>query len=255
LLGLADAMGGRQSEAVPHLEMAVRLEPGRSDYTINLAKLYARMGQKQSGVWVLSRFLAAKPAADVADALGLMRLTSGDWPGSAENFKTATELEPARLSAWYHLGLVHRAMGNFDAALSDFDRALAIVPEDFASLLASGAISLQRGNLTEAESKFSKAERIRTDSGDVQRYLSDVALRKGDLQVAVELGRRATRLAPRSGAAHYQLARVLVRVHQQQEADREFAAFRDSPPEGSASVAEYWQTPSPQQAQTLAIQP
>jgi Flp pilus assembly protein TadD len=80
-------------------------------------------------------------------------------------------------------------------------------------------------------------------------------LQKGNVQAALEAARQATRLAPTSGAAHYQLARVLVRIHRQEEADREFAAFRACPSGGNAIVAEYWQTPLSRQAQGLARQP
>jgi tetratricopeptide (TPR) repeat protein len=241
LLGLAEVMQGRQAQAEPHLTAAAHLEPLRADFRINLAKFYAKTGRPELGVQILSQPAVNEKDARLVEARGLVRSACSDWAGAATDFARTAELDPERLSAWYHLGLMQRAMGNLDAALAAFERALTLAPDDFQTLLASGAILLTRGQRLPARARLERAERINPASSEVQRHLSYLAMQGGDCRSALQFAERAVSLASTSGAAHYQLARVLTCLGREVEAEREFTYFRKCPPEGNSSVAEHWQ--------------
>jgi len=103
-LGLALSLAGRPTEAVPHLQAALKLQPDLLPASLFLGAAYAELGQPAKAVEPLQRFVAAQPdhreaRQMLADAL----LTLERWEPAARHYRTLTERAPDDPKAWYGL--------------------------------------------------------------------------------------------------------------------------------------------------------
>jgi predicted Zn-dependent protease len=145
-LGMALAMGGRESEALSPLERALALEPDLIPARLFLGSSYLALGQPEKAIEPLKRVVAARPAdADSRRMLGQAYAESGRPTDAVTELRRATELAPAVPRGWYALGHAYNAITQ-DAMASFNDQ-----PEDspWRQLLVADAL-MADGRLTDA---------------------------------------------------------------------------------------------------------
>jgi tetratricopeptide (TPR) repeat protein len=79
----------------------------------------------------LARFQnTVKGSADEHNLKGAQLLESGDYPGAAEEFKTAVEIDPNFADGYYNLGKVYSQIKDYDQALTYYKKAIDLDPEN-----------------------------------------------------------------------------------------------------------------------------
>jgi Flp pilus assembly protein TadD len=114
---------GRPVEALPYLEKAAALDPGRWTYRFNLARGHAQLGQ---------------------------------WELAAAQYEEAARLFPEDHATAFNLAqALHRA-GREDEAVTQYRRAMALKPDDATFHLALGISEEKRGERVEAVAAYRK---------------------------------------------------------------------------------------------------
>jgi tetratricopeptide (TPR) repeat protein len=128
---------GRASEALPHLQRALELEPSDTDAALNLGGARIMLNQHQKAIPILEEACAAQPENSKiwinlgAAYLGDPVLATVDQQARAiAAFEKALELDPIAPSVNYNLGLIYRDQGDLVAAIAQFRRAVAANPLD-----------------------------------------------------------------------------------------------------------------------------
>jgi len=95
-LGVALKDAGRDEEAIPHLQEAVRLEPNETQAYVTLGNLLAGKGDVQNAIAAWQRAIALDPAqADVHNNLGVAYANLGRVADARAEFTRALEVDPS----------------------------------------------------------------------------------------------------------------------------------------------------------------
>jgi GWxTD domain-containing protein len=152
---------GRRA-AMNRLEQAERLDPDRADITLDLARLYQRMGFLSQAREGFDRVLALHPK-DRDALLGLSDIWFRDWlkyvdPQSLrlalEHRRSAAELAPRDADAWLGLVPLEVELGDLRAAMEMAERARAADPRRVDVQLALAHIAWRQGDAARADSLF-----------------------------------------------------------------------------------------------------
>ena len=144
-LGMALAMGGREPDAIPHLERAIKLKPDLLPAQLFLGSSYLAVGEPQKAIGPLERVVAAHPM-DIENRRMLASAFAavGRHTDAVTHFRRVTELAPKLPAAWYALGHAYNAVAQ--DAIASFDGA---ADSPWAQLLVGDAL-LADGRLTDA---------------------------------------------------------------------------------------------------------
>jgi len=159
--------GGRNREAIPHVEKTIRLEP-------NFFGAYYVLGKAQAAV--------------------------GEPGPAIEDFSSAVRLKPDYPDAYYARAEVYGKAGNQQAAEGDFRDALKHgLAENLAAIAhdALGVIEAERGDLTAATEDFEQAVRLRPGLVEAQRNLATALVAQGRVNEAISQLQQALAAAPR----------------------------------------------------------
>lgn len=141
-LGMALGMAGRPGEALPHLQAALKLQPGLLPASLFLGAAYAELGQPAKAVPPLQTFVAAQPEhlparQMLADAL----LSLERYEPAARHYLSLVEQAGQDPKPWYGLGRSHEGLAQ--EAFADLQRT---APESVYMLLlvAQGLVAQER---------------------------------------------------------------------------------------------------------------
>jgi tetratricopeptide (TPR) repeat protein len=194
---------GKQKVMEAYRTVLVR-EPGRSDIRLRLVRLDLDTGEIQEATDNLEVLLAETPEEGALTYLGELTYLKGlcqqaklDYNGAVKSFRSAIELDPARLESYIELSDVLRRQPSKAAeADSELDRMVAANPKSSRAFVARAAIREQLAALPETEPGKSKtllqgaAEDARTALGltadDAEAILlaGEVAQQQGQLDAA-----------------------------------------------------------------------
>lgn len=120
---------GNRTEAIPHLEAAVRMSPTSAN---RLALATAYFGNKdiEKGVQVLNQALAADPENfDLRMLAGRALRDQKQYPNAAKQFLAAANLKPDAVEAWNELAASLVLADNYEPALAALDKLKALGAE------------------------------------------------------------------------------------------------------------------------------
>lgn len=118
------------SDAIPHLERAIELDPNYADAYLTLGNIYLKEGSTQKAI---------------------------------DTIKAAADLVPDQATPWMLLAQAHLVAGDLDQAGSYVERAVTLSPNEVGPLLLRGEIDLKAGNPNGAQSRAQAALRINPD--------------------------------------------------------------------------------------------
>jgi tetratricopeptide (TPR) repeat protein len=181
---------GHLSDALPHLDTAVRLRPDSgtawSDLGAALAKVPERLPEATAALQKAGHLLPDSPIPhnNLANALA----ESGRFPEAIAEYRSALQIQPdyadarnnlARIEAEMHYqsGLALAKSGDVRQAVSELEQALRLKP-DYAEAHNNLGVVLSQvpGKQAEAVQHFREAVRLRPDYEDA-RYNLDLALK------------------------------------------------------------------------------
>lgn len=195
---------GRHRQAIPHLRLAVRLEP-----------------ESKEGWQALGQALAATGATEEArEALGrFQELAEAQGPATARQDRLRQDREDPT-GRQLRLAGELAAAGETARALEILETEMALVPDDLRPRLMASHLHLVGGRLEEALAVARSAVQAAPESADAHYQVGAVHLAMEELDAAEQHLRRALELAPQHTAAMNDLA-VLLMVRGRREEARE----------------------------------
>ena len=221
-MGSAYAKSGKNEEAVPWFEEAIRRRPGYQQALRGLALTLATSGDLTRAAEVGEKAAATDhPDTTVLTNLGSVYLQQGRNDDARRVLDRALMINPDLPDATTFLGLLASREGDTVRAESLFRSAINMQPDfavprnDLASILA------REGKYQEAEFHFSKA--VEGDSTDPQVHHNYGILlaRTGPMDEALTQLKEAVRLDPGSAPFHLDLGNALVRAGLDSQAEQE----------------------------------
>jgi Tfp pilus assembly protein PilF len=123
---------GRNAEAVPHLEEAMRLQPRYYQGHYNLGKALAAEGKNMPAIESFSAALRLKPDyADAYYARAVMWHKSGNALAAEKDYRAALQADlamPYEAEACNGLGVLLAQRGDLAAAITQFEAAVKLRP-------------------------------------------------------------------------------------------------------------------------------
>jgi predicted Zn-dependent protease len=191
-LGMALAMAGRQRDAIPHLQTALKLRPDLLPATLFLGAAYAELGQPAKAVDPLQKFVTAQPdhleaRQMLADAL----LALERWEPAARQYRALTEQAPQDPRAWY--GLQRSYEGVSQQAFQTLEKTAPGSP--YLSLLVADAM-VARERDKSAFALYREAIAKKTRTGEAHEALAGIYERAGHADWAAVEREKAKAVPP-----------------------------------------------------------
>jgi tetratricopeptide (TPR) repeat protein len=191
-LGLLYLQLGRTQEAVPELEEALRLDPGRADVASALAHFLRDKAKASSasGNWdnALSLLVEARKYApdnpDVQYELGRAALKLSLYDDAIEAFQQTLKLRKDDVLATYYLGFTLMDRARFDDARQQFSRYVELRPDDPSGYGAMGMALAGLGRSDEARAQFERSIALAPTLGESYYRLGLLDIDAGDYDLA-----------------------------------------------------------------------
>jgi len=223
LLGYAYLTLGRPAEAIPSLEEAVRLEPGKAERLNALAQAYEQAGGRDPvRIERLYReALRVQPAlSDVRLNLGRFLQSRGQIEAARAEYEEVTRRESWNALAYYNLGTVALQEGSLDEAEALLTTSLELDPLDGGTLSNLGLVYLQRNQIAEARNMLETAVERAPDHPEALENLGSLYLNLEVEEEAVRYLSKAAEVIPSSADVHAKLALAYFRLEQYAAAER-----------------------------------
>ncbi len=128
-LGAALAAQHRTEEALPELELAVRLKPESAEAHYNLATAFAALGRNPEAASEFAAVVRLDPGdAEAHYRLAVMLAAQGRLAEAAGEFATVARLRPDDAMTQYNLAIALSRVGRLDDAIAHFSEALRLQP-------------------------------------------------------------------------------------------------------------------------------
>jgi arylsulfatase A-like enzyme/Tfp pilus assembly protein PilF len=195
----------RFAEAVPHLERAAEMAPGRHSLSglasapiyARLVEAYAEAGQPQKAMATLDKALQAAPGhAELVRARGSLLLRQGDLAGARAALEKARAADPSEPRLHVELANCYRNLGDLPKAEASAREAVRLDSRSADAQLALGLVSGALGRNAEATRALREAVRLSPEHPDALFYLAAVEMRAGRAPLAVPLLEKLARVAP-----------------------------------------------------------
>ncbi len=260
-LGLARYNAQQYAEAVPALDRVLHTDPGNRRAARLLGLSYFHSDQYQRAVPLLRADPEAGSDNGLRYALGVSLARSGQADEAERIFGEMLRSPSTSPDLLVLIGQIHAQQQDFESALGFFRRALELNPETREAHYSIGQMELRGGRLAEAELEFQQELRLQPQDARARyhlafvlelqqrqdealplleevlraqpgyadaRYLTGkILMDRGQPGKAAEQLEAAVRLAPEQPHLRYQLAQAYQKLGRTQEADQEFARFRE----------------------------
>jgi len=141
---IADAKG-----SVEAARKAAAADPKSADLLLKLAQAHAEAWQEREAIDACTRGLALAPYdADLLTERGHRYLPLREFQKARADLSRASQLDPKKMAAWYHLGLAHYFLGEFEDAAEAFRHAVETAPDNDERINSTNWLyaSLRRAN-------------------------------------------------------------------------------------------------------------
>jgi tetratricopeptide (TPR) repeat protein len=164
---------GRLSEAIGHLEQALRINPGYAEAHNTLGLVLLKQGKVQEAIGHYEQALRIKP--DLAAAhynLGIALRRRGRLQEAISHYEQALRLKADYAEAHYNLGNALLRAGKAQEAIGHYEQALRLKPDSAAAHCNLGVALEQVGRVEEGIQQYEQALRIKPDFVQAQTNLA-----------------------------------------------------------------------------------
>lgn len=208
---------GRLADAINEYRTAARLAPQSERAHLNLGNALLQAGRVEEAILELREALRIDPAnAEAHNDLGnALTQVPGRLPEAIDQYHLALGTNPDFAEAHNNLGRAWALVpGRLPDAIAELEAAIRLKPNSWSAHSNLGnALSLMPGRLQDAVAEYRTALRIRPDSAAAHNNLGNaLAQIPGSLPESVAEYRQAVRLDPQSADAHYNLGAALLQL-------------------------------------------
>ena len=235
-IGFLLAVQGRQTQAIPHFEHAIRLNPRYApahyhlgvarwllkdadrairamreaakidplnfEYRFRLATMSYETGDDATA---LREAKTGGNRADLWNLIGVLQQRKGDLKAARDAYEKAVQLKPTGNEYRNNLGFMLVDLGMAQQGLAQFQRILKRDPEDRLAQINIGYTHLQTGDYDTALAHFQRLVVKYPDQAVIHYDLGLALKQKDQLEAAKKAFREALRLDPEMAEAHYTL--------------------------------------------------
>jgi tetratricopeptide (TPR) repeat protein/mono/diheme cytochrome c family protein len=208
-LGAALQSAGREAEAIPHFQTALRARPNDAATHTNLAVALQITGKLAAALNHYRQALRARPAyANARYNLANLLLQQGQMAEAVLHLRELLRAQPDDAGAHNSLGSALAMQNNFAEAARHFAEAVRLAPEHADAHANLAAVFVQQNKLNEALSHYETAVRLKPDNAEAQHELGVLLARRGELARAIGHFEQALRLNPNLPGARENLQRA-----------------------------------------------
>jgi Flp pilus assembly protein TadD len=221
------AMGNHQA-AVDWMTEAHNQVPNRPDISFALAEELIRSRNYERANSLLTLGLANQPNdPNLREALGDLFAAQDQRQDAVKAYEACLRLNRRRLSARLSLARVCEDMGQTEKARAALAEVLKLDAKNAEAEAQLGRLAFEAGNEKEASSFIESALTHDPNNLLANQYRAQLQIRNGQLTGARQTLERLVQLDPQSSRFHLLLGRVLARLNQSAEAEREFALSKE----------------------------
>jgi tetratricopeptide (TPR) repeat protein len=225
-LGLLYVQTAKNDLAIPPLQEALRLDPGREEVRAALigiwrgqARVAAQRNDLEKALALLIEARKLNPdEPDVQYDLGMVALRMSLFPDAIDAFHQALKLRPDASPALYGLGRAQMGVAKFSDAQQSFEHYVQLRPADASGHYALGFTleALQRSS--EARAEYDKSIALQPQQTESYFHLGSMALDAGNLGAAQENFERVLKRAPQHAGALTGMGRLKMQEKKYSEA-------------------------------------
>jgi tetratricopeptide (TPR) repeat protein len=158
--------------------------------------------------------------------------TQGRWDDALSEYRAVLEKDPNLPGIHYRIGRVilskPKTPTTFDDAKKEFQEELRINPNNPGAEYVLGEIAREQDQWPDAIEHFGKAAQLDGTFADALIGLGRSLTAGGKPEEAISPLERAAKLQPNNPAVHYHLAIALRRAGKKDDADKEFAVYKQA---------------------------
>ncbi len=174
--------------AIPYLEEACRLAPGRAMYLTTLGVAYLKVGRLNEAESAFRRAIELDPEEpSVRNNLGIVLTQSGRFDEAISVLRDLLKKSPGFFKARNNLAIALAESGNLQAAEKEVLEVLAEHPDFTDGLLTLSAICDRGGRIDEVYEALKKAAATAPDRLDVKIRLATAAALSGHCDATLDL--------------------------------------------------------------------
>jgi len=224
LLGLSYFMNGRQREAIPVLERVQSRLPhpdATGSYLVGVACIQTYQYDKAR--LAFAHMFSVPPDSGAAHMMLAKMMIRHDFNDQAfPELQKAIELDPKLPMAHFLLGELYLLRGKTDPAVEEFTKELQIDPMMWLSYWRMGEAYTHLDQWNLAEDALKKAIWLNQNFTGPYVMMGKVQLKKGSPDVAAEFLERAREMDPSNPDAHFLLGHAYRELGRGEESKREF---------------------------------
>jgi protein O-GlcNAc transferase len=188
----------------------------------NYAVARVQTGDAAGALPLYARALALGPdSATLREDYGVAFLQQAELDSALTQFRAGLALQPDDPHLHYDLGLALKLKDDLTAAIPELERAAALDPTLPDPAYTLGVLYMQQGRYPEAAAQLRKATTLQPNNGEAWALLGGVLKDSNDDPGAVDALHHAVALQPDQPSLHVQLAALLVKAGQPEQAAAE----------------------------------
>lgn len=240
LAGVAACALGKERDAVPLFQMALKLEPGFVDARRNLGQALLALERPEAAMRHLSDVLAQRPKDHVAHyVMAAAQSRAGAYAAARETLNALAALGPMNANALALRSEVYDCLGHTQLALEDVSQALGKTPDSASLWARQSELYAKQAQPEQALQSIERAITCNSQDDALQLRLVAQLLAMGQLEEALARLRQVLDRSPENVAAIEQMAKIGT------DADREILleraealrSRRTMPPDARGAVA------------------
>ncbi|ADW71063.1 Tetratricopeptide TPR_1 repeat-containing protein (plasmid) [Granulicella tundricola MP5ACTX9] len=224
-LALALEASGDSASSLP-LFAASAHALGSSEALINYALARVQTGDAIGALPLYAKAVTLGPdSATLREDYGVAYLQQSDLDHAITQFRAGLALDPQSPHLHYDLGLAFKLKDDLPASITELQLASTLDPTLPDPAYTLGVIYMQQGRYPDAIAQLRRATTLQPTNGDAWALLGGVLKDSDDTpagaQQAIEALRHASALQPDQPSLHIQIAALLIRTNQPEQAAAE----------------------------------
>jgi len=213
LLGVVRVLQHQEAKAEELFDQVVKAKPDFAPGHAHLGLLYLHLGRAQDAVPELQQALQLDPGrTDAAGALAHILMdqaksasASGDWDGALRFLLEARKYAPENADVLYEFGIVAQKLSLVDDEIAAFQQTLRLRKDDALAMFYLGFALMGRARYDDARQQFAQYVELRPDDPSGYGALGMALAAVGRSEDARAQFERSIALLPKQSEAYYRL--------------------------------------------------